>query len=576
MDAVEDIKSRLDIVDAVQEYVPLKPAGSGSFKGICPFHQEKSPSFFANRPRQSWHCFGCNQGGDVISFVMRVEGMDFRETLELLAQKTGVALPSYDPAKQTEKKRLLEVNDLAARWFHANLLQDPRAEPARAYLTTRGVDDLTTDLWRLGFAPESWDGLANAMKEKGVTEEDQVKAGLAVKREQPSTASGSRPPAHGIYDRFRGRLMFPIADAHGRVVGFTARSLAPDAKEAKYVNTPETPVYRKSAVLFGLDKAKGEIKQRDLAILVEGNMDVISSHQFGVTNVVCTSGTALTQDQLALLKRYTNNLAIAFDQDAAGMTATLRGLDLARQMDFNIRIISLPAEAGKDPDEAVRKDVRLWTSAIQGASGIIDWLYARATRGRSLDRPEEKKAVARELLPEFARIADPVERDAWISRLAEDLSVPPDVLRAAMHTSRLDTTSKTPHASPRTTHIPSAERDPIRERSRIDLLEERLRAILTLKPAFRPIAESLIGDGTPFTLNPTPEELDVLAVIADREFEDQSTDVLERELHSTCSALRLAYHAKRRERLERDMRDAERANDREKIAEILSALKELI
>ena len=290
MDAVEDIKSRLDIADAIQEYLPLKPAGTGSFKGLCPFHQEKSPSFFANRPRQSWHCFGCNEGGDVISFVMRMEGMDFREALEFLAQKTGVTLPSYNPEQQTLKRRLIELNDLAARWFQATLRNDPRAEVARKYLMSRGVDDLTADLWRLGFAPDSWDELTNALKSNGATDDELVQAGLAAKSDRGS----------GVYDRFRGRVMFPIADLHGRIVGFTGRILA-DVKEAKYVNTPETHVYKKSAVLYGLDKAKGEIKKQGMAVIVEGNMDALSSHQFGVTNVVASSGTALTEDQLCCL-----------------------------------------------------------------------------------------------------------------------------------------------------------------------------------------------------------------------------------------------------------------------------------
>ncbi|MBU1349187.1 DNA primase, partial [Patescibacteria group bacterium] len=214
MEPVEEVKSRLDIVDVVQEYLPMKPAGSGSFKGLCPFHHEKTPSFYANRPRQSWHCFGCDIGGDVISFVMKMEGMEFREALELLAQKTGVELPAFDPTKTTERKRMHEVNDLAARWFRAILLKDPRAEAARAYVAKRGIDGLTGDLWRIGYAPDGWTNLTDALKEKSVTEEELLKTGLVGRSERGS-----------IYDRFRDRLMFTICDVHGNPVGFTGRIL---------------------------------------------------------------------------------------------------------------------------------------------------------------------------------------------------------------------------------------------------------------------------------------------------------------------------------------------------------------
>ena len=252
MDAAQEVKSKLDVADIVGEYLTLKPAGSGSFKALCPFHQEKTPSFYVNRPRQSWHCFGCDQGGDLISFVMRMEGLEFPEALEHLAAKAGIQLPAFDPQKTGERKRLFDVNDLAAKFFRAVLLSGPDAEHARAYAASRRIDDLTGDLFKIGYAPASWDALTNALKSKDVTDDELVRAGLAAKRENGS----------GVYDRFRDRLMFAIQDAHGHVVGFTGRLLNPDAKEAKYVNTPETQVYRKSAVLYGLDKAKGVIKRQ--------------------------------------------------------------------------------------------------------------------------------------------------------------------------------------------------------------------------------------------------------------------------------------------------------------------------
>lgn len=559
MEATEEIKSRLDIVDVIQEYLPLKPAGSGSFKGLCPFHHEKSPSFFANRPRQSWHCFGCDQGGDAISFVMQMEGMEFREALELLAQKTGVQLPAFDPAKTSQRKRLYEVNELAAKWFRATLLNDPRAEHARAYAAKREIDELTGDLWKIGYAPNEWDALSNALKKKDVTEEEMIAAGLVGKRE-----SGS-----GIYDRFRDRLMFTICDIHGNVVGFTGRVLNPDAKEAKYVNTPETPIYKKSLVLYGLDKAKGEIKRSNLAVIVEGNMDVVSSHRAGITNVVASSGTALTGEQLALLKRFTPNLAIAFDQDNAGNAATIRGLDLARALDFNIRIITLPPEAGKDPDDAVRKDPALWREAITRATNIIEWIYRNAFRGRDTSKPEEKKMIARDALTEIRNIKDPVERDAWISRLANDLGVTADALRDAMRMQPTSVVAARP-ALPKTTQASPPQ--PIK--SRPEQLRERILAILALRPELEPLAQEQLGT---YTLAQTkdPDFLNYLTILADREFEDQSLDTLEKELQIAISALRVDDVSHVRQRLEQEMRDAERIGDHAKISELLEQFNRL-
>jgi DNA primase len=307
MDAPQEIKSRLDVADIIGEYLQLKPAGSGSFKACCPFHQEKTPSFYVNRPRQSWHCFGCDQGGDLISFVQRMEGLDFPDTLSLLAQRAGITLPEFNVAASSERKRLYEVNDLASRFFRSQLLSSPKAEAARAYVVKRGLDDLTADVWRIGYAPDAWSDLTDALKARGVTDAELIATGLVQKRD-----SG------GVYDRFRDRLMFSIYDVHGHIVGFTGRilpSATPDQAAAKYVNTPETILYKKSSVLYGLDKAKGEIRRQNMAVIVEGNMDVVSSHQFGITNVVASSGTALTTEQLALLKRFTTNLAIAFDAD---------------------------------------------------------------------------------------------------------------------------------------------------------------------------------------------------------------------------------------------------------------------
>lgn len=599
MTPAEDIKTRLDVVDVIGDYLPLKPAGSGAFKTLCPFHGERTPSFHISRPRQSWHCFGCDIGGDIFSFVMKMEGMEFPEALEFLAQKAGVTLPKFDGEKVGLRKRLYEVNDLATRFFRSALLNVPQAEHARAYVARRGLDDLTADLFRIGYAPDGWTNLTDALKSKGVTDDELLQAGLVSRRERGS----------GVYDRFRDRVMFPIMDVHGNVVGFTGRILSDDKTQAKYVNTPETMVYKKSAVLYGLDKAKGEIRRQDLAVIVEGNMDVVSSHQFAILNVVAASGTALTADQLALIKRFTNNLAIAFDQDAAGKAATIRGLDLARAQDFSIKIISLPPEAGKDPDDAVRKDPELWRQAITSAVTIMEWIYRQAFRGRSLEKPEEKKIIAQEVLPEIRRIADPVERDHWIKRLAGDLGVGEEALREALRKPS-GASVKPPSSAPRPaspviqTQVasrPTPEQQMERRVLALALFrswlweEFKLSSTVDLfqDPSLRDLYEAAVlgyaqahpsqTSASAERLMPPPATLtsveagtyQALAFLAEREFQDMSRDDLTRELKSLLEHLRTLTKARRRKELEKAMRDAERVGDTQTIAELARQFSEL-
>ncbi|MFA4954692.1 MAG: DNA primase [Patescibacteria group bacterium] len=563
MDAAQEVKSRLDVVDIVGEYLQLKPAGSGSFKACCPFHQEKTPSFMVNRPRQSWHCFGCDEGGDLISFVQKMEGLDFPEALHLLAEKAGVKLPEFDAKASSERKRIFEVNDLAARFFRSALMNSAAAAHAREYVARRGLDDLTVDVWRLGYAPESWDALALALKSKDVKDEELIKAGLANKGERG-----------GVYDRFRNRLMFPIADVHGNIAGFTGRVLSADKNEAKYVNTPETLVYKKSSILYGLDKAKGEIKKQDMCVIVEGNMDVVGSHQFNITNVVASSGTALTLEQLTLIKRFTQNLAIAFDADAAGNAATVRGLDLARSQDLNLKLITLPPEAGKDPDDAVRKNPELWKQAIRDALPIMDWLYRNAFRGHAADKPEEKKLIARDILSEIKRLPDPVERDAWLTRLARDLAVSDDSLREAMKMSRTNVEYRRSNIEDKKSAAESRHSTFDIRHSREDDLLDRIHAILYLKPELSTLAEKLLQEYYQPILQ-TDERLDYLALLADREFGDQSLETLKHVLDNACQALRESLMAQKRGVLEQAMRLAEIAGDQNKISQLLEEFSKL-
>ncbi len=414
---VEEVKARLDIAEVIGEYVPLKPAGPDRLKAKCPFHNEKTPSFMVSRERQIYHCFGCGEGGDVLAFVQKMEGLDFPGTLQLLAKKANVPLPAYDPKLTSERTAVLDALTLAASFYHEVLLRATAAAPARTYLMQeRGLTEETVERFGLGYAPADWETCTNALKKKGITEARIVAAGLAVRREKGS----------GVYDRFRNRIMFPIRDPHGAVIGFGGRAM--DASDpAKYINTPQTLVYNKSAVLYGLDLAKHEIRTQKVAVIVEGYMDCIASHQVGVANVVASSGTALTEGQVLLLKRYAPTAALAFDMDPAGETAAKRGIAVAWKEGVDVKVISLPF--GKDPDECIRRDPAAWTSALGSAQPILDFYFSRTLDPRDRTKVQDKKEAARILLPVLALVTDAIEQTHYLQKLAAWLNVEEHILR---------------------------------------------------------------------------------------------------------------------------------------------------
>ncbi|MFH0804690.1 MAG: DNA primase [Patescibacteria group bacterium] len=417
-DNVEEIKGKLDIVELVQEYVQIKPAGSNNFKGLCPFHHEKTPSFTVSRDKQIWHCFGCGEGGDAFSFVMKMEGTEFPDALRLLAEKTGVKLQYQDPAVTSQRQRLQEVCVAAADFYYQVLAKHPKAQAVREYLQHRLISDETAETWQIGFAPDAWDTLGQYLQQRKFSPEDIFLAGLTLKKER----------GVGYVDRFRNRLMFPIADGHGNVVGFGGRWLGAESeKAAKYINTPQTTIYDKSRILYGLDKAKMEIKREKQAVVVEGYMDCITSHQAGVANVVASSGTALTPDHVRLLKRLTNTVAFAFDQDLAGDTASRRGIEVAWQEELNTKVIRI--HGAKDPDELIKQDVKLWRQAIAGAQAVMDYYFESVLSTSNLSKVEDKKSAAKTLLPVIAKLVDPIEQTHYIQKLARLLGVEERVLR---------------------------------------------------------------------------------------------------------------------------------------------------
>lgn len=420
----EEIKSKLDIVDVIQEYFPLKQAGV-NFKARCPFHEEKTPSFMVNREKQFFHCFGCNLGGDVFTFMQKIENIEFPEALKILANKAGVKLPEYNPKMANLKTRILEMQEVAVEWFAGQLLNSEAGKRALYYLReNRKLSDKVIREWKLGYALDSWEALGQYLKTKNFTNEEILQSGLVVAKD-----------TGGYYDRFRNRVMFPIEDYHGSVVGFTGRALKKE-ESAKYINTPQTAVYNKSEVIFGLYKAKQAIKDKGEVVIVEGNMDVLASHQAGVKNVVAISGTALTSDQIKSLKRLSNNFIFAFDADEAGIRAAQRSIVLAWQEEVSPKIIAIDSKIGKDPDDIIRKDVKLWQQLINEAKAAMDYFFEMKFIGYKGDDVQSKKVVARELLNLIIKLASPIEQDYYIKKLAERLEVREEALREAVGKAR--------------------------------------------------------------------------------------------------------------------------------------------
>jgi len=428
MTDTQSIKDKVDVVQLIGEYIQLKKAGA-NWKANCPFHHEKSPSFMVHPEKQIWHCFGCGKGGDIFTFLQEMEGIDFPEALKILADRAGVKIDTFaSEVNKSQKNRILEINQKAAYFFNHVLTEMPASRGAREYLENRKLKKETIEEWQVGFIPEQWDLLTQYLLKKGYSIDDILGSGLAIKKEGADLSSRK-----GFYDRFRGRVMFPIWDVHGSIVGFTGRILVETEKSGgKYVNTPQTLVYDKSRVLYGLNKAKTEIKNKDLTVVVEGQMDVIACHQAGMKNVVAASGTALTIEQIKLLKRYSNNIAMAFDADAAGQNAAKRGVEIAMEQGMNIKIIQIPEGGGKDADECLKKNPQVWFKAVEGAKEVMEWYFGSILTGDFDANPKHKQKVVETLLPEIVRLPYATERDHWIRMLAEKLGVEANLLREEM------------------------------------------------------------------------------------------------------------------------------------------------
>jgi DNA primase len=475
--SVEQIKARLSIGDVVGSYLKLEKAG-GNFRARCPFHNERSPSFYVSPQRESYHCFGCNKGGDIFSFVQEIEGVDFIDALKMLADRAGVELVRENPQARTERERLLGIMHEAATFYEAALKRTPFA---LEYLRGRGLTDETIASFRIGFAPAAWRGLSDHLRGRGYGDDEVERAGLAVKR----------------YDRFRSRIMFPLSNSSGNIVGFSGRifeipgSASPAGQTgiepAKYVNTPQTVLYDKSKILYGFDRAKPAMRKEDKCILVEGQMDLLMSHQSGFQNTVAVSGTALTEEHLRTIKRLTNNLVMAFDPDDAGVKAAGRGAELALSLGMDVRVASHNEDL--DPADLLLKDKNIWADAVQNSSHIITF-FLKHLRAKHSDDRVFRKETEKHVMPYLIRLESKIEQAQYVSEVARALAVGEDPVWEELRRRAAQMETAKPVKSAESNVARAGPEENVRRRA----VEERLYGILLWQGFTADEFKQIIGD----------------------------------------------------------------------------------
>jgi DNA primase len=576
-DTVEQIKSRLDIVDIISGYLKVQKAGQ-NYKARCPFHNEKTPSFHISPERQSWHCFGCNRGGDMFSFVQEIEGIDFVESLRILATRAGVQMQERRPEDQHKKSQrqvLLAVTELATKFFEKQLWHSTAGARALAYLRDRGLTDETITAWRLGWAPNDWQALTGFLLDQGIPASALVGAGMAIDKQ-------GRP-----YDRFRSRIMFPINDSNGQPVGFTGRvfgtEVAVDGEPlAKYVNTPQTAIYDKGHILFGLDKAKTAMRSADLCLLVEGNVDAIMSWQAGAQNVVATSGTALTPHQLKILGRYSTNLAMCFDTDQAGKVATRRGIGLALAQNFAVRILTIQDAECKDPADYVRKYGTQWNDVVASATPALQYYFQEAVASFNPASPESKKAIVASMGPLIRRLTSRVEQGHWIGQIATLLRADTSAVAADVAAVK-DDIAAYEHA-----HVQEEPTRPVAPLPPLDATGQELLALLVRQPSLvaqltefagqlDPRVAVVIAD--PAMLAPGYEGehrhlIDVAVMRATELWQDYTEPQLQEHMATLVNHLRIRQLKKLRADVERDIRQAEAGDNPQHLKELLGKFQD--
>ncbi|MEK7574585.1 MAG: DNA primase [Patescibacteria group bacterium] len=547
---LEEIKEKIDIVDFIRSYIPVHPAGK-NFKALCPFHQEKTPSFVISPERQIWHCFGsCGEGGDVIKFLMKYENLEFHEALRVLAEKAGIELKRLNLQDQKEFSILYELNEKAKNFFKEQL---PKSPATLEYLKKRALLQSTIDEFEIGFAPAGGENLVLYLIHLGYNINDIAKAGLVIKTEK------------GKYlDRFYNRIMFPIYNNFGKVIAFTGRVLPlfENSETGKYVNSPETPLFNKSRVLYGLHKTKSEISHSQTAFLVEGQMDFLMSWQSGIKNAVATSGTALSQDQLKSLKRLADNLVISFDKDEAGIKALERGLGLFSSFDFNIKVLDL--NGYKDPAEAAEKNPDYLKTAMSRTQPAFVCLF-NFYLNDNVDWPSKKHNI-RHLLAHIKTIKSAIEQSHWLKELSLKSGVEERIMTYELNTIKIKPNSLT--------GVEEAESKEIAKPSRLDLLCQKLLSLALSKPEFVPV---IVQDRDYFPVNwqnflDNPSLLqkdkgqnDMVSFLDLRstyEFSDLDDLTLKKELMELIKQLKIESRKNQGRQLQEEIKSAQKNNDK--------------
>ena len=585
---IEEIKSRLSITEVLGDFIQLKKAGV-NYKAVCPFHSEKTPSFVVSPAKQVWHCFGCGLGGDIFEFIKQIENVEFGEALRILATRAGVELkkPTAEQIQVAEKKDVLyEINQQATNYFAKVLWESNAGKEALEYLRKRGLTDQTIKNWQLGFAPDDFHYVENFLA-KGFDKKDIETAGLIIKSDpsrfgRPAEADRDA----GYFDRFHDRIMFPILNLHGQVVGFTGRLLHDKPNTGKYINSPETPIYNKGQVIYGLYQARNAIRKENRAILMEGNMDVITAHQAGSIQAVATSGTALSAEQLNILTRFTENLIFAFDSDTAGNTAARRALEMALGAGFNVKIINL--EGTKDPDEMIKRGITAWQKAVDSAGSFMDYFFDQAIKSRDPSSVDSKREITKELAPLIYRIIDPITKAHYIRKLSGAINVAESAI--------WDIINKLSLPKPLKTAL-KAEKRPASGRAgknRLEMLEDRLLGLaLALKDNrileglteadFSNDHQALVAvmktepDSAKIILaNPTlKDQIELLTFVAETDVREEEVEP-KTELQNTASEFKNERKKIQMQAWTDELKIAEQSGDKHKAEALLQKLNELM
>jgi DNA primase len=476
---VEEIRSRCDVVDIIRGFIPIKKAGPGRWKALCPFHQEKTPSFTITEQSQRYHCFGCGRGGDVFRFIMDWEKVDFPNAIHLLAAKCGVIIPEQNysspqerqqaKARASRRERLYQINKTFAEWYSTFLNNNPQS-PVAQYLQTRGIPPEIAEKFQIGASPDAWDASLNHGRQLGFSQDELLESGIVLANEQ----------TRRIYDRFRNRLVFPIWNEQGRVVGFSARTIEAETQGAKYVNSPETPVFKKSNILYALPLARHQIQEQNMAILCEGQLDVIAMHRAGFCNAVAPQGTAFTDEQARILKRYTDRIYLSFDSDTAGIKATVRAIEIMLPLDFEIKIIRFPQ--GEDPDGIFSKGgTEGLKHYIDNATDMLDFLCDAIFPKHDPQSPYGKSRIIAEIIAFLRKINKPVAREMYIQRLSARLRVRPEIIFQEMNKlSKAEKLKFSRHEPMQPVSAPNAEPTAQPEQQQLDIPKAVMHAEKTL------------------------------------------------------------------------------------------------